>query len=136
MTEHLSLAEKMGADSAFKVGGERELESSSFDLIYETSGAPSGLADAIGLAAPGGRIAALGLPGSDHSVSTTMIVRKELSIVGSMIYTDEFPGVLELLQSGRIDPTPLISDVVGLDEVDNVIKNFNAPDRFKVLVSL
>jgi threonine dehydrogenase-like Zn-dependent dehydrogenase len=64
-----------------------------------------------------------------------MIVRKELSIVGSMIYTDEFPGVLELLESGRIDPTPLISDMIGLDDIDNVIKNFNAPDRFKVLVS-
>jgi len=135
LTEHLSLAAKMGADSVFQVGGDTEMEPSSFDLIYETSGAPSALADAIDLAAPGGRIALLGLPGSDHLVSTTMIVRKELSIVGSMIYTDEFPGVLELLESGRIDPTPLISDMIGLDDIDNVIKNFNAPDRFKVLVS-
>jgi len=52
-----------------------------------------------------------------------------------MIYTDEFPGVLDLLESGRIDPTPLISGVVGLEEVDSVIRDFNAPDRFKVLVS-
>jgi len=136
LTEHLSLAKEMGADSAFRVGGHKEPEPSSFDLIYETSGAPSGLADAIGLAAPGGRIALQGLPGIDHPVSTTQIVRKELSIFGSMIYTDEFPGVLELLKSGRIDPTPLISDMIGLDDLDNAIKNFNAPDRFKVLVSL
>ena len=135
LTEHLSLAEKMGADSAFLVGGDKKPDPSSFDLIYETSGAPSGLADAIGLAAPGGRIALQGLPGTEHPVSTTQIVRKELTIRGSMIYTDEFPGVLELLRSGRIDPTPLISDVIGLDDLDNVIKNFNAPDRFKVLVS-
>ena len=136
LTEHLSLAEKMGADSAFKVGGEEEMEPSSFNLIYETSGAPSGFADAIGLAAPGGRIALLGLPGADHPVLSTPIVRKELTIVGSMIYTDEFPGVLELLKSGRIDPTPLISDMIELDDLDSAIKNFNAPDRFKVLVSL
>jgi len=135
LTEHLSLAEKMGADSVFQVGGGRDLEPSSFDLIYETSGAASGLADAIGVAAPGARIALLGLPGPDHPVSTAQIVRKELSIVGSMIYTDEFPGVLDLLESGRIDPTPLISGIIGLDDIDNVIKNFNAPDRFKVLVS-
>jgi len=135
LTEHLSLAKKMGADATFQVGGDRELEPASFDLIYETSGAPSGFADAIGLAAPGGRIALLGLPGPDHPVSTTQIVRKELSIVGSMIYTNEFPGVLEVLESGRIDPTPLISDEIGLEDLDNVIKNFNVPDRFKVLVS-
>jgi len=136
LTEHLSLAEVMGADSAFRVGGDKEPKPSSFDLIYETCGVPSALADAIGLAAPGGRIALLGLPGDDYPVPATQIVRKELSIVGSMIYTDEFPGVLELLQSGRIDPSPLISKVIGLDDLENTIKNFNAPDRFKVLVSL
>jgi threonine dehydrogenase-like Zn-dependent dehydrogenase len=52
-----------------------------------------------------------------------------------MIYTDEFPGVLEILEAGQIDPTPLITDVIGLDDLDSTIKNFNAPDRFKILVS-
>lgn len=136
LTEHLSLAGEMGADATFQVGSDRVLEPSSFDLIYETSGAPSGLADAIGLAAPGGQIALLGLPGHDHPVSTSQIVRKELSIWGSMIYTVEFPEVLELLQTGRVDPSPLISDLIGLDDLDNAIKNFNAPDRYKVLVYL
>ena len=93
------------------------------------------MATAVDLAAPGGRIALLGLPGAEHLVHYTPIVRKELTIVGSMIYTDEFPGVLEMLETGRIDPTPLISDIIGLDELDRAIKNFNAPDRFKVLVS-
>jgi len=136
LTEHLDKAMSMGADNTFLVGGGKEPEPSAFDLVYETSGAPSGLADAIGLAAPGGRIALLGLPGSEHPVFTTQIVRKELSIAGSMIYTDEFPGVLELLHTGRIDPTSLISDVIGLQDLDSAIRNFNAPDRFKVLVSL
>ncbi|UCG39232.1 MAG: alcohol dehydrogenase catalytic domain-containing protein [bacterium] len=136
LAEHLALAAKMGAHRTFLVGGGEELEPSSFDLIYETSGAPSGLATAIGLAAPGARIALLGLPGEAHPVLTTQIVRKELTIKGSMIYTDEFPGVLELLKSGRIDPTPLISGVIGLEELDSAIRNFHAPNRIKVLVSL
>lgn len=136
LTEHLLLAGEMGADATFQVGDDKELEPSSFDLIYETSGTPSGLADAIEVSAPGGRIALLGLPGHDYPVSTSQIVRKELSISGSMIYTDEFPGVLELLQTGRVDPSPLISDLIGLDDLDDAIKNFNAPDRYKVLVSL
>jgi threonine dehydrogenase-like Zn-dependent dehydrogenase len=52
-----------------------------------------------------------------------------------MIYTDEFPGVLELLRSGQIDPTPLISGIIGLEGLEGAIQNFHAPDRFKVLVS-
>jgi 2-desacetyl-2-hydroxyethyl bacteriochlorophyllide A dehydrogenase len=135
LEEHLTLARTMGAEGAFQVSGEEKMEPSSFDLVFETSGAPSGLADAIELAAPGGRIALLGLPGSDHPVHTTPIVRKELTIVGSMIYTDEFPGVLELLRSGQIDPTPLISGIIGLEGLEGAIQNFHAPDRFKVLVS-
>lgn len=136
LQEHLTLAGKMGAEGTFLVSGEEKMEPSSFDLIYETSGAPSGLADAIELAAPGGRIALLGLPGTDHPVHTTPIVRKELTIAGSMIYTDEFPGVLELLRSGQIDPTPLISGIIGLEGLEGAIQNFHDPDRFKVLVSL
>jgi 2-desacetyl-2-hydroxyethyl bacteriochlorophyllide A dehydrogenase len=135
LEDHLSLAGKMGADRTILVGGEKELESSSFDLIYETSGAPSGLTDAVELAAPGGRIALLGLPGADYPVHSSPIVRKELSIAGSMIYTDEYPAVIELLETGHIDPSPLISSVIGLDELEDSIKNFNAPDRFKILVS-
>ncbi len=136
LAEHLSLAGKLGADHTSKVGGKEKLEPSSFDLVYETSGAPSALADAVGLAAPGGRVVLLGLPGQEHPVSTTQIVRKELSITGSMIYTTEFPGVLELLERGRIDPTALISNVIGLEDLDGAIRDFHAPDRIKVLVSL
>lgn len=136
LMEHLSLAKRMGAESIFQVGADKTPEPSSFDLIYEASGTPSGFSDAIGLAAPSARIALLGLPKPEHPVSTTQIVRKELTIRGSMIYTDEFPRVLELLDSGKIDPTPLISDVIGLEDLDVAIKNFNAPDRFKILVTL
>jgi len=45
------------------------------------------------------------------------------------------PGVLELLRSRQIDPTPLISDVIGLEGLDSAIRNFTSPDRIKVLVS-
>ena len=135
LDDHLSLADKMGADGVWNADNGDTTEPSSFDLIYETSGAASGLADAIELAAPGGRIALLGLPGSEFPVFSTPIVRKELTIAGSMIYTDEFPEVLDLLANGRVDPTPLISDVIGLDSLNRAIRNFTAPDRFKVLVS-
>jgi 2-desacetyl-2-hydroxyethyl bacteriochlorophyllide A dehydrogenase len=136
LDERLAVARSIGADHAVRADKGKGLEPSSFNLIYETSGAPSALAEAIELVAPGGRIALLGLPADEHPVSTTQIVRKELTIVGSMIYTDEFPQVIELLGSGRIDTEPLISDVIGLDDVDNAIRTFNSPDRIKALISI
>ena len=136
LEQRLSFAKRLGAGRSFRVGGDRRPEPASFDLIYETSGGASAFSDAVDLAAPGGRIALLGLPGQDHPVSTSQIVRKELAVTGSMIYTDEFPEVIEMLNSRRVDPAPLISDVITLDSLDQAIKAFHSPDRIKVLVSI
>ena len=136
LAERLSLAERFGAARTFRVREGDELEPSSFDLIYETSGARSGLAEAVRLAAPGGRIALLGLPGEDHPVSAAQIVRKELSVAGSMIYTDEFPQVMDLLRKGKIETGPFTGDVITMNEVDHALQTFNEPDRVKTLVTI
>ena len=134
--ERLDLARATGAVRTVKADEGEGLEPSSFDLIYETSGAPGALADAIRFASPGGRIALLGLPVGEFPVSTSQIVRKELRIAGSMIYTEEFPYVLDLLSAGKIDTAPLTTGVIGLDEVGDALEMFHSPDRVKVLVSI
>ena len=136
LDERLAIAANTGASHTARADKEGGLEPSSFDLIYETSGAPGALADAIELATPGGRIALLGLPADEHPVSTTQIVRKELRIAGSMIYTDEFPYVLDLLSAGKIDTAPLTTGITGLDGVGEALEMFHSPDRVKVLVSI
>ena len=132
----LTLAEQLGADQTHLADGGKKLKPSSFDLIYDTSGAPSALAQAVDLAAPGGRIALLGLPGEQYPVSTAQIVRKELKVTGSMIYTDEFPQVLDLLKSGVIQTGPFTDDVITLDNVEKTLNTFTDPDRVKTLISM
>ncbi len=134
--QRLALAETLGADHTYKVGEDKELESSSFDLIYETSGDPAAFAQAIRLAAPGGRVALLGLSGEEFPVPTAQIVRKELKIAGSMIYTDEFGQVMNLLKKGKIETGPFTGDIIAINEIDMALKTFNDPDRVKTLVSI
>ena len=136
LDERLAVARSTGATHAVRADKKQGLEPSTFDLIYETSGAPGALADAIHLAVPGGRIVPLGLPADEYPISTSQIVRKELRIAGSMIYTDEFPYVLDLLSAGKIDTAPLTTGVIGLDEVGSALEMFPSPDRVKVLVSI
>jgi len=131
----LDLARKMGAKKT--IGKEQPLEDleSSFDIIYETSGAPSALEIAIRLAAQGGRIALLGLPGEDHPVPTVQIVRKELKIFGSMIYTAEgFSKSINLLEKGLVRTEPLRSGIIPLEELGQTLENFDMPSRMKTLV--
>jgi 2-desacetyl-2-hydroxyethyl bacteriochlorophyllide A dehydrogenase len=132
----LELARRMGARDI--VSGQPELDAceSAFDVVFETSGAPPALEMAIKLAAPGGRIVLLGLPGQSHPVSTVKIVRKELNILGSMIYTDEIDACLKILAQGRVQTRPLVSGIIHLDQLAATLDNFNAPERMKTLIAI
>jgi 2-desacetyl-2-hydroxyethyl bacteriochlorophyllide A dehydrogenase len=132
----LDLAEKMGAKQTIGADGSLEDLESSFDVIYESTGAPQALDLATKLAAQGGRIVLLGIPGEEHPVSTVRIVRKELTIVGSMIYTDEFNQSIELLEKGLVKTEPLTSGIVPLEKLHDNLENFNAPRRMKTLVAI
>ncbi|MGW8313733.1 MAG: zinc-binding dehydrogenase, partial [Desulfuromonadales bacterium] len=104
--------------------------------IFETSGAPPALDMAIKLAAPGGRIILLGIPGQSHPVSTVQIVRKELKILGSMIYTNEIDESINILDQGLIQTKPLVSGVISLDQLRENLDHFSSPERMKTLVKI
>jgi len=90
----------------------------------------------IRFAAPKGKIVILSLPEKDHPVPTDMIVRKELHIMGSLIYTDEFPESMALLKSGRIQTALLNTGELSLNELDDGLREFTSPERMKMLVRI
>ncbi len=107
-----------------------------FDIVYETSGAPIALAEAMNFVAPGGTIVVLGLPGQSSPISAEQIVRKEIKILGSMIYTNEFARSMEILLEGKIDTQALTSGILSLDEIAGALVDFRSPVRVKTLVKI
>lgn len=132
----LQLASKMGAQRVFSEKEQLDKTQGEYDVIFETSGAPAALEQCIQLAAPGATIVLLGLPGKDHSIPTVSIVRKELTIVGSMIYTNEIEECLRLLAEGKIATEPLVSGVISPEELQSTLEDFNSPQRMKTLVKM
>lgn len=132
----LALAKKLGASQVIGPKDHFEAFQNSFDVIYETSGSAAALAHAIHLAAPRGKIVMLGLPKVEHPIPAATIVRKELQIVGSMIYKNEFPQALELLKSGQLQIEQLISARLPLGELNNALNDFSSPTRVKTLVEI
>ena len=130
----LELARRMGAVALYNPSRDPDLEPDRFDVVFETSGAPAALAQAVELAAPGGRIVVMGITAAVHPVSSERIVRKELQIFGSMIYTNEFPECIALLAAGRIQTGPLATSCIRLADLAGALEAFAAPDRIKVLV--
>lgn len=132
----LELASKMGAQRVISDKDELAASQGTFDIIFETTGAPSALAQCIELAAPGGTIVVLGLPGQEHPVPTVFIVRKELTIKGSMIYTTEIPESVDLLNKGVINTEALVSSVIPVEDLQQTLDNFASPTRMKTLVKI
>lgn len=130
----LALAKELGASQT--IGSDIPIESffNTFDLIYETSGAPVALDQSIRLAGPKGKIVVLSLPGKEHQISTDLIVRKELQILGSLIYTDEFPESLHLLKNGTVQTEVLATNKISLNDLDATLKEFHSTSRIKTLV--
>lgn len=133
--DRLWISEGLGATAGLTSTDEL-LSRGPFDLIYETSGASSAFDEAIKAASPGATIVILGLPGSPHPLLTTPIVRKELKIFGSMIYTTEFPEVLDLLVKGQIKTQPLVSGILDLEGLSTALERFADPKRVKTLIRI
>ena len=133
--ERLAVAKKLGA--AVTVQDAAALPAHGpFDMICETSGAPMGFSMATEMAAPGAAIVLLGLSAAPHPVMTTLLVRKELRVFGSIVYTDEFPAVLGLLEKQVIQTAPLVSSVHPLADIADCLEHFADPNRIKTLIRI
>jgi 2-desacetyl-2-hydroxyethyl bacteriochlorophyllide A dehydrogenase len=93
------------------------------DVVFETVGgsAPT-LAQAIGMARPGGSICILGVFTTDPELDTRAAYRKELTITWCNSYSSwngisEYTIALDLLASGRVAAEPLITHHFPLDQI-------------------
>jgi threonine dehydrogenase-like Zn-dependent dehydrogenase len=64
------------------------------------------------------------------------VVRRELTIAGSMIYQDEFPEALRLLADGRVRAGRLLTHRFPLDRIAEAFAAHRAPDSIKVAFTL
>jgi threonine dehydrogenase-like Zn-dependent dehydrogenase len=87
-------------------------------LYFEATGVRSVFEQMVDLAGPGSRICLTGLHKEAATVDLMMLLAKEVSIVPAMGYTDEFEQVIEMLASGKVDPTPLVTHHYPLSDID------------------
>ena len=63
-----------------------------------------------------------------------MLIR-ELDIVASLAYPEEFPQVLEMLATGKVDPSPLVTHRFGLSEFHEALDTARDASRsIKVMI--
>jgi threonine 3-dehydrogenase len=120
----LDLALKMGATRAVDVSKTKLTDvmselgmSEGFDVGMEMSGVPTAFTDMLNNMNNGGKIAMLGIPGTDMAIDWSKVIFKGLTIKG--IYGREmfetWYKMASLIQSG-LDLTPIITHHYAIDE--------------------
>ena len=105
------------------------------DLVIETAGTALAVEQALDLARPGGRVVLTGLPHEPSTVNFFSVVRREIRIVGSMIYQQEFPEAIRLLSDGTVRVDRLITHRFPLDRIQEAFVAHRTPEAIKVSVT-
>ena len=131
--QKLDLAREFGAHSAHLKDSDLMTEwQGRFDVAIEASGSASGLATSLRLVKPGGTIV---LKSTHHGLTafdTTLVVVNELNIVGSRC--GRFAPALALLERGKLDPMPLISLRLPLEDGVFAFEQAKLPNTMKVIL--
>ncbi len=88
------------------------------DVVFDCAGVPAALAQALKMVRPGGTLALTALYEEPVSLDPNRVVWREMRIVGTYGYRNEFPRAIELLRSGKVATEPLVTDRLPLDETD------------------
>jgi len=104
------------------------------DAVVETAGTPEAVNHALELVRPGGRVVLTGLPHAPSAVSFFSVVRREVTITGSMIYQDEFAEAMRLVAAGHVRTGPLITHRIRLDDIARAFAAHEEPAAIKVAV--
>jgi L-idonate 5-dehydrogenase len=117
----LAKAQEVGADAVHNVAEDpaalqRYTDGKGhFDVLFECSGVAAALAGAIPALRPGAVIMQLGL-GGDMTLPVQAMTAKEIELRGSFRFHAEFFTAVQMMQSGRLDVRPLITQSLPLTD--------------------
>lgn len=115
----------------------RELTGQGLDVVFECVGAKSTLEQATQFAGPLGRVVVTGVCMEADEITPLRCIAKELTVAFSLGYTGgEFRETIDALAAGRIEPLPIVTGVVGVEQVPEMFELLSRPGAqdAKVLV--
>ena len=107
-----------------------------YDVVIECVGKPGLLDLCVGAAETKGRVVVAGVCAEPDRYTPILALLKELTITFSVYYLpEEFETVIRAFASGRIDPGPLVTSTIALDQLDRTFETLAASSaECKVLV--
>lgn len=128
-----AFALERGADEVFDPGD----VAGSFDVLFEASGAPAAVAQALELVDRGGTIVQIGSIPRPVEIPANLIMTKELAVLGSFRYTEVFALAMDLIATRRVDVRPLVTATFPFDRIPQSLEAAaQRTDHIKVQVDM
>lgn len=100
------------------------------DIIFECVGAPGLLQQCIEMAPHRGKIIPVGVCEQPDAIMPFFGLVKELQIQFAIAYSkDDFETSVAMLAEGRIDVSPMVTDIVSLDELPDAFEALRTPSH-------
>lgn len=128
----LELAKKLGCARAMCP---QEVTDETFDVVVEAAGVTAAIEQAIRLVKPGGTMIALGVTGDPVTYIPIHVVRSEISILGTIIYTlSDFAGAIEYLCDPTFNVDKIVSKLVKLDQFEEAFEDAFSGNLAKIVL--
>ena len=131
MPDRLAVARKLGA--ARTVPSLEELADDRFEIAVDATGVPVVIDGVAGLLDRGGRLLVFGVAPAEAqlSLSPFRVYNDEITVTGSMAILRSFAPAVELIGSGVIDPGPLLSEPLPLDQYGEALRRVRTGQGIK-----
>jgi len=92
-----------------------------FDVLLECSGAPAALTSGMRQLAPAGRVALVGMGADSVALDVPLVQGRELSITGVFRYANTYPLALQLISTGAVNVTDVITHRFSIEETERAL---------------
>jgi L-iditol 2-dehydrogenase len=111
----LAIARRLGEN--VRTVHPKDIKDELFDVVIEAAGVPASIEQSMNIVKPGGTIVAIGITCDPVNYPALKIVRSEVTIYGSIIYTlKDFAEAIEYLKDSTFDLSPVLSKIVPYTE--------------------
>jgi threonine dehydrogenase-like Zn-dependent dehydrogenase len=116
--EQLDLARELGARATFLP---EDVKAAGYGAVIDMSTAADAPSRAIELVEPSGRVVLLGISEAPSLLDTRRAVLRDVTVVGILAASAGLDPAIERFATGGVRTAPLVAEVVGLDEVAEVL---------------
>jgi len=129
-----NLALEMGASAVCDprdetIAHEWAANGGTFDVCFEASGAAVAIASVVAYTRPGGIIVQLGMGAAEVNYPVGPLLVKEVQLRGSFRFIDEFTTAVRWLESGKINPLPLLTAELDMNDATAALELASDKER-------